>query len=274
MRLRIALGLALVVAAASVLAAGPVSAGTAPPLPDLEQVAPYSVSADAVHSHGRTHFRLLFGSASQNIGRGRLVIVGHRPDTATSLMTADQLIETGDPANPQRVPGVGVLRYTYSPDHQHWHFLDYMRYELHRASDFRLVGHDHKTGVCLGDRFPVGVFPRHGAPAAGPRFATASGFDDQCGLRRPDLLDLTEGISPGVGDDYRAGLEGQFIDITTIRSGRYVLVHRTNAARRIRESNYANNVASALLDISVDRRRRRVPRVTVLKTCWASERCR
>jgi hypothetical protein len=273
-RLRITVAIALVVVAGGLLATGPAPAGTGPQLPDLEQVAPYQVSAYAERRQRRTHFQLAFGSASQNVGQGRLVIAGHRSSTASRLMTADQLIDTGDPANPQKVPGVGVLRYTRSPDHEHWHFLDFMRYELHRAWDFRRVGRDRKTGFCLGDRFSVGIFRLRSARAAGAMPGAPSGFDRNCGQERPNLLQVMEGITPRSGDDYHPALEGQAIEITGLRSGRYILVHRTNATHRIQESDYANNVSSALLYISMDRRRVRPPGVRVLKTCWHVERCR
>jgi hypothetical protein len=258
---------------AGLLATSPAPADTAPALPDLEQVPPYSVFAYAITRHGRMESRLVFGSASQNIGAGRLVVRGHRPSGATALMTADQLVETADPANPQVVPGIGVMRYTRSPDHTHWHLLDFMRYELRRASDFGRVGRDRKTGFCLGDRYTAGVFGRGG----GRPVVTADpslDFDHDCGLGRPGLLDVKVGITPGNGDDYRPALEGQWIDITNVRSGRYLLVHRSNPQGRIRESGYANDVASALLLITTDPRHRRGPRVTTLRSCWHTARCR
>jgi hypothetical protein len=265
--LRSVTALLLVAAAACVLTVNPSPAATAPELPDLEQVRPYLVSAYSQRQAGRTRSYLTFGSASQNVGRGRLVVVGHRFSTATALMTADQLIETADPAAPETVPGVGVLRYTRSPDHAHWHFLGFMVYELRRASDFRRVGRDRKTGFCLGDRYPVGLLSLRSYQGN----ASQSEFDRECGNGDPGRLEVVEGMSPGKGDDYHPRLEGQSIEITGLRSGRYVLVHRTNASRRIRESNYANNVAAALLHISFGRR---PPRVTVLRSCRGSERCR
>jgi hypothetical protein len=268
-RLRIVTALLLVAAAGGVLAVKPAPADTAPQLPDLDQVAPYLISAYAERRGGRTHFHLAFGSASQNVGIGRLVVVGHRSSTATPLMSAEQLIDTADPAAPQSVPGVGVLSYTRSPDHQHWHFLGFMRYELRRASDFHRVGRDRKTGFCLGDRYPVGMLSLRRARAAGVQ----TGFDRDCGNHNPNLLQVLEGMSPGRGDDYHPRLEGQSIEITGLPSGRYVLVHRTNADHRIRESNYANNVASALIYIGRPAGRR-PPTVVVLKSCTAAERCR
>nr|MDQ4041069.1 lysyl oxidase family protein [Actinomycetota bacterium] len=273
-RSRIAVAAVLVSTAAGLLAATPApAAAVTPGLPDLEQVPPYSVYVYSITLRGKMQSRLTFGSASQNVGVGRLVVHGHRPNVATPLMTADQLIDTGDPANPERVPRVGVMRYTRSPDHSHWHLLDFMRYELRRASNFRRFGRDLKTGFCLGNRYDVGVFGSGGAPASGVGEPNTE-FDRDCGQGRRRLLNLEVGISPGQGDDYRPDLEGQWIDITKLRSGRYFLVHRSNPRRRMRESNYANNVASAQLIVTNDPRGRFPPRVKVLRTCWRTARCR
>ena len=40
---------------------------------------------------------------------------------------------------------------------------------------------------------------------------------------------IVEGITVGWGDNYPANIEGQYIDITGIAPGRYLLVHRIRA---------------------------------------------
>jgi serine protease len=55
-----------------------------------------------------------------------------------------------------------------------------------------------------------------------------------------------------------------------LRAGRYVLVHRVNGERRLRELSYANNAASLLLDL---RWRRGKPLLTVVAVCPDTERC-
>jgi hypothetical protein len=68
-----------------------------------------------------------------------------------------------------------------------------------------------------------------------------------------------------------ANLEGQWLPLDGLRAGRYLLVHRVNADRALRESSYANNASSMLLRL---RWRRSEPFVNVLKTCPGSARCR
>lgn len=47
-------------------------------------------------------------------------------------------------------------------------------------------------------------------------------------------------------------LEGQYVDVTDVPPGRYRLVHRVNADRALRESDYTNNAASVV--VVVERR--------------------
>ena len=95
-------------------------------------------------------------------------------------------------------------------------------------------------------------------------------FTSRCGLLHPNLLGIREGISVGYGDDYKANLEGQWLALNGLAPGRYLLVHRVNADRRLRERSYSNNAASLLLRL----RWRHGPRIDVLATCPSSARCR
>ena len=63
------------------------------------------------------------------------------------------------------------------------------------------------------------------------------------------MLGIQEGISVGYGDDYPANLEGQYLRLSGLAAGRYVLVHRVNGARHLQELDYRNNAASLLLQL-------------------------
>jgi len=212
----------------------------AAPLPDLDQAPPQAISV--VARHGR--LLLVFGSAVDNVGPGELVVVARR---AHRVMRAWQLVGR----RRYRLPV--ALRYVHSETHQHWHFPDFERYELRRL-DGTLAGRDRKTGFCLRDAYETHALNR-------PPVWTS-----ECGRRRPAALVVREGISSGFGDDYVPEKEGQSIDVTRLRPGRYVLVNRANPDRVLRERSYANNAASAL--IALDRRR-----VVVLRRCPDSARC-
>jgi hypothetical protein len=256
-------GATLLAVAVATTRAGAVGAPAgAPVLPDLDQAPPTRISVVSVRRGGQTLRRLVFASAVENRGAGDLVIVARRPSHRVALMTADQLVERVDVAGralaEQTVPGVGHLHYVRLRDHAHWHFIGFERYELRSAVSGRLAARDRKSGFCVGNRYAA-------TRPAGSAGVGADDFDENCGRGRPGLLRVVEGLSPGWGDDYKPELEGQFIDVTSVASGRYVLVHRTNVGGRLRETRRDNDAASVLL--SLRRRRHLAPEVTVLRTC-------
>ena len=81
---------------------------------------------------------------------------------------------------------------------------------------------------------------------------------------------MREGISVGYGDDYSAFLEGQDLPLDGLPDGRYVLVHRVNADRGLKELTYANNAASVLLDL---RWQNGQPSLRVLARCRDTADC-
>jgi lysyl oxidase len=229
-------------------------------LPDLDQEAPTGLIITSSHNR----WNLGFNSAASNVGSGPLIITGHRPSHAQKTMTADQTIDLA--AGPSDVVhGTGHLRYVKSVDHQHWHLLHFERYTLRRVGSKRPAVRDHKSGFCLGDRYAVPDPPV--LPARVPEKV----YRGACGLERPGLLGVKEGISVGWGDDYAANLEGQYLRLSHLRAGRYLLVHRVNADHTLLESSYANNAASLLLRL---RWRQGIPRIRILAVCPDSARCR
>ena len=207
-------------------------------LPDLVQSPPRALE---VYESGET-WRLAFLSAVENDGRGPMLLVGRRPDEDTPAMGVEQLVRRTD-GSAATYPVDGEIRFVESETHRHWHFLDFERYDI-LAADGKAVGRDQKTGFCLGDRYNAS------------RSAVIPGEPDQpvwtqeCGRGQPERLVVREGISPGYGDDYVPRLEGQWIDITDLPAGRYVLRHRVNVDRALRESDYGNNRAEVPFDLS------------------------
>jgi hypothetical protein len=240
-----------------VLLAGCVGSVQEPPgerLPDLDQALPGAISIET--RAGRRV--LVFASAVDNVGAGALVVAGSRRSRGVGTMRIRQLVTKADGSTAAHsLPG--RLRYVRSETHSHWHLPGFERYSLRRASDGRLVTPDRKTGFCLGDRYRIAS-----PPAAAPSKAV---WVRECGRGRIRLLRLRQGISPGYGDDYVPALEGQLLDLRGVPDGRYLLVHRVNADRSIRESSYENNAASLLLEL-------RGQTVEILARCPDSAACR
>jgi hypothetical protein len=229
-------------------------------LPDLDQAAP---SALSVVRAGRS-YRLTFLSAVENDGPGPLLVEGSRTSAADSSMTVHQLIRRTD-GETRSVRVGAAMRYVKSETHSHWHLLPFAQYELRTADGAELVADDEKTGFCLGDRFDADMKLR---VANEPSEAV---WTEECGRGQPGLLQVAEGISPGYGDDYVPKLEGQYVEVTAVPSGRYLLVHRVNADRSLRETDYTNNAASVLLELRQSERG--PPRVRILSECPEAERC-
>ena len=160
----------------------------------------------------------------------------------------------------RRLPAGALLHYVRARGHSHWHLMGFARYDLRRPDGTPLARRARKQGFCLGDRYRAGAASRlDGAP----RRAV---FRGECGLYKPGLLRLRQGISVGYGDDYPPSKEGQEIDVTGLPDGRYLLVNEADPGRTLRETRRSNNASSALLELSAGKLR-------VLRTCADGARC-
>lgn len=233
--------------------------GATPRLPDLDQTAPYAVSVQ--RRDGR--YVLVFGSSVENVGRGPLEIDARRAGSARA-MDAAQVIRRSDGSVVRRPLGRIVL-YERAETHSHWHLHRFERYELRRPGDGRRLLRAVKQGFCLGDRYDRDRDERMAGEPSAPRWT------HECGRGETGRRRLNEGISPGYGDDYAPYLEGQFFSLRGLRAGRYVIVQRVNPYRVLRESSYANNAASVLVELR--RPAGGPPRAVVLRRCPGSATC-
>jgi Lysyl oxidase len=228
-------------------------------LPDLDQVTPRAL---AILVEGDQE-RLIFVSAVENVGRAPLVIAGRRAETLEPDMSARQIVRRAGGGTTE-YPLDMRLEFVVSETHQHWHLLEFERYEL-RTLAGKQIGRDRKTGFCLGDRYDARGKVR--IPGEPPRAV----WTHNCAKNQPERLRILQGISPGYGDDYVPNLEGQFVDVTDVPAGRYLLVHRVNADGDLHESNYENNAASVLFELT--RPAGVPPKVRVLAECPGSASC-
>ncbi len=230
-----------------------------PLLPDIVQRPPSQIGVVQVEGT----YRLGFQSSMENVGAGPLLIHGHRANTSSG-MVADQVLNMSDGSTTTRA-GIGSMIF-YVP-HNHWHYLGFDHYELRKASDYSLVAPDQKMGFCLGDRFSVKNGIVFSPPEPPGPFSS-----ENCESGNPQALSVTEGITPGYGDLYGPQVEGQYIDVTGVAAGEYVIVHRVNEDHSVEESNYNDNNASVLVKLWPNGYGAS-PGVQVLQTCAGSEHC-
>ena len=254
-----ALAAALACAGGASAAVAPAGSAVRPLLPDLDQEAPYSLAL--TRRAGR--LLLAFGSATNNVGAGPLTVAGRRA-AARPAMRTWQVISRSDGSRVRRDLGT-LLRYERAPTHEHWHLHAFARYELRSPARPRVVIRSQKAGFCLGDRYDADPTTRLPREPRRPRWT------HHCGLGQVGATRMLEGISVGYGDDYAPGLEGQHVDVTSVRAGRYLLVHRSNPRGLIRELDTTNNAASVLLELRRPATGR--PRFRILGRCPGSASC-
>jgi Lysyl oxidase len=224
--------------AALALVAAP-AGGT--PLPNLVELPPSSLEVQALGARDV----LRFTSTVENLGDAPLVVVSTRA-TAFGSFRSVQLLGA------RRLPVAVTLRYRSSGGHEHFHLVDFQRYEL-RTGGGRLIARDRKVGYCLGDRRPVG--------GERPRFTGS------CGRGDPGALQVEQGLSPGFADPYASDLGGQSFDVTGLPPGEYVLVNRANPAALLRESSYADDAAAVRFLLARPAAPAGIAFVQVLATC-------
>lgn len=154
-----------------------------------------------------------FGSAECPVQEGTIEVSGRR-----RLLIFDTLLINrgeldcviGNPADP--APPLDPSDFTYHDCHGHYHMAGYASYEL-RFPDGSLAAVGNKQGFCLVD------FQRDGV---GGSFT-----------RRYDCS--YQGLQSGWADLYAANVEGQWVDITGLQGGSYILRVTINSLGTIPE---------------------------------------
>jgi hypothetical protein len=231
-------------------------------LPDLVEIMPPRVGIATRFSARRgTRTLLTFETRVENYGTGPLIVRAARPTPGSATMSAWQTVTRSD-GRRERVGDVGDLRFVRGGGHSHWHLMGFHRFELRTVAGASLR-RDRKTGFCLGDRYDA----TRGSPMPGE--PARARYRAHCGLNDPSRTSLTQGISVGFGDPYPARLEGQFIDITGLPTGRYVLVLRHDPDGRLLELHKHNDVVSMLVKVVRGTR----TRARILSWCNFTDSC-
>jgi len=210
-------------------------------LPDLRMAKPRDVRLVRVRSGALKGHRLLrFTTILVNEGRGPIDVVGRRACRSTSrcpTMTVRQRIRRTD-GSWTSVATTARMRFEVGDHHRHWHVVDFEGYRLWRlgvANPEPRVA--RKFGFCFFDIARVRPF--------GP--ARRVYAESRCGT--PSSLRVHVGLSAGWQDTYPWDFEGQYIDVTRVPRGEYLLCVTADPRKRFRQSNTHNDEAWVRLRI-------------------------
>jgi hypothetical protein len=167
-----------------------------------------------------------FDSSSCEVIEGSIGGIGYRRllrfDTVIINAGGGDLV-VGSPTDPNN-PYHSI--FIYSPCHGHYHILDFSDYKLLRK-DGSIAALGHKQAFCLEDIFKY------------TNDNKSSGYD--C---------ASQGITRGWADWYYKQLSGQWIDITGVPAGDYIVHVEINAAHTFSEgANRYPNVVEAPIHV-------------------------
>ena len=148
---------------------------------------------------------------------------------------------------------VGEAR--FSSNHGHLHYLGFTVVTLQRiapdGSPGAVVVHAPDKGICLADIELASLAGDHTSPLSYgiPGSCDFAGHVDAHDPTYPDSPYLAMGISVGAADIYPWYLADQYLDVTPVPDGRYLLRVEIDAGGQLVERSRANNVALTCVEL-------------------------
>jgi hypothetical protein len=171
---------------------------------------------------------LRFDTVTVNVGSGAFEVRGSRDPADPNMMTVAQRIYD-DTGGSRDVSTAARMQFEVGDGHHHWHIIDMEEYSLTRE-DGRVVAIGAKRGFCFFDN----VAYRTSLPGS-----PTSPFYRGCGTSSD--TSVATGLSVGWGDLYPAAITHQYVDITSIPSGRYRLTVTADPSRWFSEMSETDN---------------------------------
>ena len=151
-----------------------------------------------------------------------------------------------------------VDTYEFHPTHAHFHYKNFGQaflYRLHPDGPLEKVRESRKNGFCMIDvdntRFGV---DDHGVPYKGE--APRTYYFPRCNApteRDEHGTYMVNGISVGWADIYNWYLADQYIEISGVPDGLYVIETVANPARTVQEATFDDNAARATIRLTGDK---------------------
>ena len=216
-----------------VVAPVPRAGAATPRLPDLG-MAPLR---DFVIDRSTGPRLLRFTTEIVNVGAGPFLLTGRRSSTAYGVMTVWQTLRNTDGSSSSGRTGA-LMQYS-GDGHDHWHVQDLERYTIQRVGSIREVGRGAKTGFCFLDSEPYRT-SLPGAPTSPVYFG--------CGSQNTRSVEM--GLSVGWGNVYPWYLPFQWIDISGLPNGDYLIKAQADPRALFTEATTANNATWTKVRIS------------------------
>ena len=229
---------ACLAAVLTLLAAGiaTLPAGAADPVELLPDLVADPVTGPRLEEYGSgSSFRRLlrFTGYVHNDGAGAVAVKGSGP-AADAMGIREQVVDqsVGSPVAEAMPPQAQVL-WEPQDSHLHWHLRSAAQYSLWDQHGAARIGTAEKVGFCLLDIDPVGDTP----PSSGR-------FDGECQRRNPGASAVEMGVSAGWRDIYSSQTAFQWVDVSDVAPGAYLIRSEVDPDGVIRESDETNAPAN------------------------------
>lgn len=217
----------------ALVAVGAAAGPRKPRLPDLQPHPSGLNNRRIVVEGGRRLLR--FDTIIENIGMGPAEFRGRRKRT-TDPMQAFQAIYTDRTLRRFRLNPIG--EFEWHEEHRHWHLLQVGEYRL-KNQEGEQVGEGTKVSFCFVDTTHSSPALR-GSPPVQRYLRCSNDVNDK---------HFKAGISVGWADVYNLGLFGQWVDITGVPPGPYVLEVEIDPLNVMQELDETNNIVQANVNI-------------------------
>ncbi|MFF5296673.1 lysyl oxidase family protein [Paractinoplanes globisporus] len=200
------------------------------PRPDLRSLPAWGISLSQ-EADGKWYVN--FGATVWNAGTSPLLVDGFRR-SGTDLMDAYQYFfdAKGNQVGSQQA---GTMEWDDRVGHKHWHFTDFAQYNLLDSTQ-KLAVRSGKEAFCLANTDAVDyTIPNAKWRPENTDLSTSCGANTVVAVR--EVLDI------GNGDTYTQDRPGQSFEITDLPNGTYYIQVMANPAKKLAETNTANNTA-------------------------------
>jgi hypothetical protein len=183
----------------------------------------------------RSHEHLIWSNCVANVGKGVLLLEIRRSKKNPKKAKVEQLLEdTSKPREQWTRRPAGSAELDTNPDHNHWHYSNFLSYSLTPVGATKSVTPKAKQSFCLED-------------VAKMRKSAGRPLWRRC--PDPEAETGEMGITPGWGDVYWAGVQEQFIEVKDLPPGDYWLEMVIDPFKRLKVSSRKHVRTRALVSL-------------------------